>query len=378
MLSCAHGIARPFPRASGTRVALIINRYLTREISRPLLVVLGVLVVLFASYGAAEFLSDAVNGLLPTRIIVQMVGLKALIALEVLIPISLYISVVLALGRLYGESEITAMLALRISPKRLMWAVFRLAALLALIVAALSLMVRPWAYQRLHELSSEAAASFNFDNMEAGTFYENGLGNRVIFIGQRNGPKAQAKDVFVQLEINGRVQTVHAKQAVQLKNKSPGSGPSILLEGAHIYELARAPAQHDRVIKAHTMTLNLDNPDVGPPGYSSLAAGSAQLVASNSAANIAELQWRLSTPLSTFLLGMLGVPLSQTRPRQDKYAKMGVAILVYTGYYLLCTSARNWVKSGAIGAFPGIWWAPALLALVLIIAVRWPGRGFRR
>ncbi len=126
------------------------------------------------------------------------------------------------------------------------------------------------------------------------------------------------------------------------------------------------------------MLLNLDNPELEPPDYSSLAADSASLVRSRSAADVAELQWRLSTPLSTLLLGMLGVPLSRARPRQGRYAKMGTAILVYTGYYLLCTSARNWVKSGTIAAFPGIWWAPALLTLVLIVALRWPGRGFRR
>jgi len=357
---------------------LIINRYLIHEISGPLLAVLAVLVALFASYAAAGFLSDAVNGLLPSDIIAQLIGLKTLISLEVLIPISLYISVVLALGRLYSESEITAMFALRIGPMRVMGAVFSLAAILALIVAALSLIVRPWAYQRSHELLDRAAASLNFNDMEAGTFYENGPGDLVIFIGHRAGPKAPAENVFVQLELNGRVQAVNARQAVQQNNNGQSSGPAIQLKDAHIYEIAGTGAQDDQVVKAQTMLLNLDNPELEPPDYSSLAADSASLVRSRSAADITELQWRLSTPLSTLLLGMLGVPLSRARPRQGRYAKMGTAILVYTGYYLLCTSARNWVKSGMIAAFPGIWWAPALLALVLIVALRWPGRGFRR
>ena len=77
----------------------------------------------------------------------------------------------------------------------------------------------------------------------------------------------------------------------------------------------------------------------------------------------------MSTPLSTLLLGMLGVPLSRVIPRQGKYAKMGIAILIYSGYYLLGTSARTWVEKGVISAFPGIWWVPALLAVVLIIAL---------
>ncbi|MDN5873790.1 MAG: LPS export ABC transporter permease LptF [Sinobacteraceae bacterium] len=357
---------------------MIINRYLMYEISQPLLVVLGVLVVLFAGYGAAGFLSDAVNGLLPSGIMVQLIGLKVLISLEVLIPISLYISVVLALGRLHSESEILAMFALRISPMRVMGAVVSLAVVLALIVAALSLLIRPWAYQKSHELSNQAAASFNFDNMQAGTFYENSANNRVIFIGKRDGSKAPAEDVFVQLRLEGTIQTVHARKAVQQKNTGSGSDLGIRLEDAHIYQIAGMSAQDDRIIKARAMILDLGSPDVDPPGYSSLAASSTKLATSNSAADIAELQWRLSTPLSTLLLGMLGVPLSRARPRQGKYAKMGTAILIYVGYYLLCTSARNWVKSGAVAAFPGIWWAPALLLLVLIFALFWPGRGFRR
>ena len=86
-------------------------------------------------------------------------------------------------------------------------------------------------------------------------------------------------------------------------------------------------------------------------------------LAANSAPDVAELQWRLSTSCSTLLLGMLGVPLSRARPRQHRNTKVGIAILVYAGYYLFYESARTWVQNGVIPAFPGLWGAPALLAL---------------
>src|SRR5262249_56264241 len=89
-------------------------------------------------------------------------------------------------------------------------------------------------------------------------------------------------------------------------------------------------------------------------------------------ADTAELQWRLSTSWSTLLLGMLGVPLSRARPRQHKNAKVGIAILIYAGYYLFYESARTWVQNGVIPPFPGIWIAPALLALTLIFALLGP------
>src|ERR1700758_2215069 len=97
---------------------MIIGRYLLREILGPFVLVLTVLSVLFMSYGAAGFLSDAVNGLLPTSMIVQVIGLRTLIALEMLIPISLYLAVVMALGRLYVDSEMTALFAVGVRPAR--------------------------------------------------------------------------------------------------------------------------------------------------------------------------------------------------------------------------------------------------------------------
>ena len=112
--------------------------------------------------------------------------------------------------------------------------------------------------------------------------------------------------------------------------------------------------------------------DDTPPEYGAVAASTLQLLHSTAPRDVAELQWRLSTPLSTLLLGLLGIPLSRGRPRQNKYEKFGTAILIYSLYYLLCTSARTWVQHGVVGFFPGIWWAPAVLGLVLLGFAFWP------
>jgi lipopolysaccharide export system permease protein len=109
-----------------------------------------------------------------------------------------------------------------------------------------------------------------------------------------------------------------------------------------------------------------------PPEDSSVAASTAYLASSSSTPDIAEFQWRLSTAWSTLLLGMLGVPLSRSPPRQQRYTKIGIAILIFSGYYFLYESARTWVQNGAISPFPGIWWVPALLGALLLAVL--PGR----
>ncbi|APH58542.1 Permease [Granulibacter bethesdensis] len=365
-------------------VPLIIQTYLIREIMRPFVPVLAVLAGLFGSFSAAGFLSDAVNGLLPTGSIIQMVSLKVLIALEVLIPISLYLSVLLAFGRLNSDQEITAMAALRVQPERIWRIVLSLCLAMAVVVGALSLFARPWAYARLHALSDQAHVSLNTDAMEAGTFYIGPKGNRVIFFTHRQGPEEPASGVFVQLWSPDRMEIISARQAMTLRPGSPDAKSQILLSDAHIYRFNRSGEGNDEVLDAAETVLDIQPNKAEAAAYSAVATTTSTLLGSSSPADIAELQWRFSTPVSTLLLGLLGIPMSRSKPRQSRYARFGAAILAYFSYYLLCTSARTWVQHGVVPAIPGIWWVPALLGVVLLVLLygpRWrlalPRRGAR-
>ncbi len=328
---------------------------------------LGVLVTLFASYCTANFLSDAVNGLLPTSAIGELTFLKVLISLEVLIPASLYVAVILAFARLHGEAEVAAMYSLRMTPGTMFRAVLAVSGCLALVVGGLSLVVRPWAYQKLHALSGEAATLLDVGGMVAGSFYVGENGTRVIVLAHRDGPGSPARDVFVRLQYRDRTDIIAARHAYTLPNMA-GSGPEVYLSDANIYEIDRANGQPDEFIQAKGYTLDPNSGKGEPPEYSAVAASDAQLVASSASADVAELEWRLSTPLSTLLLGLMGMPLSRTKPRQSRYAQLGGALLIYVGYYLLFTSARTWVQHGVIAPVPGVWWVPALLTMILLFA----------
>jgi lipopolysaccharide export system permease protein len=347
---------------------MIIDRYLIREIVKPFIVIWAVLAILITSYGAARFLSNAVNGLLPTGMLVQLVGLRTLISFEVLIPIALYLSVVMALGRLYSDSEFAAMLALGVRPARVMGLVTILSSCIALGVGGLSLYVRPWAYQRSHQLSSLAAGLLNTKNMEAGAFYVDRGADRTIFIGRRAGPGAPGLEVFVQMNLPDGTRVVEARSVEQTAVARPHAGPEIHLTNAHVYDLQYGSDGQDHVMNVKELDLRLATPQVTLPGYSSVAASTAHLASSNSPADVSELEWRLSTSASTVLLGMLGVLLSRSGPREHKHANLGIAILIYAGYYFWYESVRTWVQTSVIRAFPGVWWAPVLLGAALLAA----------
>jgi lipopolysaccharide export system permease protein len=149
------------------------------------------------------------------------------------------------------------------------------------------------------------------------------------------------------------------------------------LRNANIYEIGRKKGHVDRSMNVQGMVMNPNRLRELSPTYSSVAASTAHLAGSGALGDVAEFQWRLSTAISTLLLAMLGVPLSRAQPRQSRFTKVGTAIFLYFAYYLLCTSARTWVQNGVVGPFPGIWWAPALLGAVVMIAFAGPELRFK-
>ena len=355
--------------------ALNIDRYLLRGTALPFAAILGVLVALFAGYSLAGILADAVGGLLPIGVIAALTTLKVLISLDVLIPISLFIAVVLAFGRLQADAEMTAMLAIGISPARLLRPVLVLAAALAALVACLSLFVRPLAYADSHAISDRASAMLNVNAMQPGTFYAGNGGNQVIFLDNRAGRHSGATGVFVARKTGTHTEVIYANNAAPAVTNTGGQRV-VHLTQAHIYELYPQTPASDEVLEAAGMNVNPDGIPPAAPSYSPVAASSAHLARSPLAADIAELQWRFSTGISTLLLALLGFALSRGRPRQNRFAKFGPAILAYSAYYLLCTTARTWVQHGEVGRFPGLWWAPSGLALVL--AIIWTLPALRR
>lgn len=97
---------------------------------------------------------------------------------------------------------------------------------------------------------------------------------------------------------------------------------------------------------------------------------SAALLRSDDALDIAELQWRLAAPAAIFVLTLLAVPLARSSPREGRYGRLALAVLVYIVFANLLGVARVWVERGVVGAWPGLWWVHALF-VVVALAMLW-------
>lgn len=354
---------------------MILTRYIVKEISKPLAAICGVLAIIFASYSALTLLNDPVTSLLSAPSLVALIGVRTIIALELLLPMAFYLSVVAGLGRLYSDSEMVALWATGLSPARVWRAVAYTALVLALLVTALSVYGRPWAYRAVYDLEAKAEAELNLDKLQGGRFVELPQKRGVMFANARDGQQRWGAGVFVQRDLGHKTRVIFAREA-HARASAHREQPVMVFHDGRLYDLDRTGAD-DRVVQFRTLTLERTEPRTAAPDYSRKAAPTWQLAGANSSRELSEFQWRLSAPLSTFLLGLLAVPLSRTNPRSGKYAKLGLAVLVYALYFSALIMARSWVKDGIVPPLPGVWWVPALLAGAVAVAAAQPWRRLR-
>jgi lipopolysaccharide export system permease protein len=356
---------------------MIIDRYIMREIIKPTVSVCGILVFIFGCYMATRFLADALGGQLAGSTVIILILLRIAIALEVLLPTTLYLSVVVALGRLYKDSEMTALFACGVSPGQVLRPVFYTALAIALIVASLSLFIRPWAYDKYYKLKAYAEANFDLRRINDGTFYEIENGARVIYAEKVDRQKVEAERVFIRTERDDTLQVIYARQAVQALDRTSGKQILVFTDG-YLYEFSRT-GEEGRVIQFEQSAMPLEAKENVRLKYRVKSATTASLARSDDSEEIAEFQWRLSTPLATVLLALLGVPLSRSSPRRGKYAKVTLAVVIFAVYYNLSALAKKWVEKGVLDTIPGIWWIQLLLAgLLLVLLWKPPMTFFRR
>ncbi len=332
----------------------------------------AVLLVIFAAFSSAAYLADAAQGLLPLATVGQLILLKTLITLDVLLPSSLYLAVVVGLGRLYTDAEMTALNASCVSELRILRPVLQLSLLVAVLVGVLSLHTRPWAYRMIYNLEAQALAELDISRLEAGRFYKLGKTNEVLFAERIDRKLKRMEGVFLRRLSGTSTRVIYAREAY-LPSAGLDANPNMIFKNGYGYALDRKGGQ-DLTLKFKTLILHLAGADPTNRGYKRKAEPSMRLSQSTSPGDIAEFQWRLSMPVVTLLLGLMGVPLSRTPPRQGRFAKLLTAVLVFAIYYNLLNIAKSWVDQGRVEILPGLWWVhilPLALLLGLIMQPRW-------
>ncbi|HQU16395.1 MAG: LPS export ABC transporter permease LptF [Chromatiales bacterium 21-64-14] len=354
---------------------MIIRRYLVREIALPFLVVTAILLVIFASHRIALLLADALSSGLSGRVVAILLGLKLIASLDILLPISLYLGTLIAFGRLYSDREMTVLAACGLSERQILGAVLGLAVGFAILVAVLSMFVKPWAAHMADSVRHQAESSAGVAGISPGRFHELIGGRGVVYVAGLGAQEREMRDIFVHMRSKGIDQVYVARKGYHYLDEQTGRH-AIVLENGHRYD-SDASGSVYRVVRYDKLTTWLQRASQDSFVHQRIAAPTLKLLRSTNRWDIAEFQWRLSMPLATVILVLLAVPLSRMNPRQGKYARVFTAILVYAVYYNLLGVAKSWVERGKLPVDPGLGVVHGLMLLVAIVLLLQPWLSLR-
>ncbi|MEO7558229.1 MAG: LPS export ABC transporter permease LptF [Gammaproteobacteria bacterium] len=343
----------------------IINRYLIKEVAYTLLAVAPILLLIFLSSRFVQYLADAASGKLPADIVFVLLGLKSITVFPLALPLIFFISIVLALGRLYMDNEMTSLAACGIGTPQVLRIMTPLILSVAVMVAFLSLLLGPWAVGQSNEIRDRSQQGLELSTIVAGRFKESRRGEDIFYAEKLSADTRTMDNVFIQSRRGDKVNVLSSANASKYYDKKTGDQFLMLKNGSR-YELS--PNHTDfRITQYEKYFVRFQQTELLPMADRREEKPTSTLLKSTDIGDIAELQWRISMPISAMMLGLIGVLLARTTPRQGRYAKLFIAILIYIIYINMMGIARAWVGHGVVTPLFGMWWVHALMLVAVLM-----------
>ena len=342
----------------------IIDRYIIREVLKTAFGVTAILVLILVGNQLARVLGRAASDRLPKDAVLEFMGLSTLGYLGILIPAAFFISVMLALGRMYRDNEMAALSATGFGMRHLYRPLMVTALPVAALLAWLSFYLVPWAAGEAERVKAEGRQQMQLSALEPGGFRSASDG-RVVVHTQGRTANDEVTGVFIQHRTEDHVEVATAERGIL---KANGKDNLLVLKNGVRY--AGVPGTTGiRIARFSEHGVPVPMPELDMGNDPQERAPTAELLASPDADYKAELHWRISGPVSIIVLTLLAVPLSRSNPREGRYGRLAVGILAYFMYSNLIWVARLAIERGYLPAWLGFWWVHLLMAAVALMLV---------
>jgi lipopolysaccharide export system permease protein len=289
-------------------------------------------------------------------------------------PLGLLLGIVLAFGRLYHDSEMAAALACGVGPSILNRPVAILTGVVTVIVAGLTLYIGPNAIARTLSLRSEALQQGQFAPIAPGRFRTFGGGDVVVYA-ENVGDDGTLTNVFVERERDGRVEVALAQRARHTLGADGMAHTITLYDGERFEGVPGSPKF--RIMRFTENTIPVEVPKLSDAVVSLEGVSTQELLENRTPENLAEVHWRVAMPVMCLVLTIVAVPLSRLRPREGRYGRVVLAVLIYFVYTQLMVAGKVWIARGTVPEWLGFWWVHAAvlgLSLLIVMGPRWLAR----
>lgn len=324
---------------------MLFDSTLRRDLSRSFGATLVVILTIVITMMLIRTLGLAALGRVSPQDVALLLGYEALKQLPTMLALSMFISVVATLGRMYRESEMAIWFASGIGLTRFVRPVLRTSWPVLLVVLLLALFVWPWVNQRSVELRDRFEKRSDLSRVAPGQFQSSADGRRVFFIERDATDERIGRNVFILSQL-GDVESVTTAKTGR-----------IVLENDDRFLLLDRGQRNEQNMKTQEKTLSrfegykvlagervlASTEELPPKAMPTLA-----LLKTPKATFQGELAWRLGLTLGGANLLLLAIGLAETNPRRASNWNLLFALLAFVVYYNVISLSQAWVANGKL------------------------------
>jgi lipopolysaccharide export system permease protein len=340
---------------------MIFRRSLVRELTATALGLFVILLAILFTNLVLRLLTRAAGGAVAPEGILALLGFNALFYFNILLSVTLFVTVLLTLSRWYRDSEMivwfTSGKALTACLPPILW----FAAPFLVGILALSLFLSPWAQQRKLEYERQLESRDEIALISPGLFREFPRANLVVFVESVNTFDGTIRNVFLHSVEDGKDALTVARSG-KLEVAANGDRFVVLKDGRR-YEGATGDSEL-RFVEFGSLGRRIEPAELRALPTSTKATPTTMLLAVDGGPERAELFWRLSVPISALVLTLLAVPLAYVNPRMGRSLNLVAAAFLYMLYSNCLNIIQSLIAQGKLG-----FWTALVLPHAIAIGV---------
>ena len=318
-----------------------VRKELARSFGATLVVILTIVLTMFL----IRTIGQAASGAVAPRDVVLLLGYIALGHLPTMLALSLFIAVVLSLGRMYRDSEMSVWFASGVGLARFVKPVLRTVWPVLVVVGLLLLFAWPWGNRNSLELRERYQQRSDLSRVTPGVFQTSSDGRRVFFVERESADGTSARNVFI-LSRGDHSEAVTSARSGRLE--PTGDDHFLVLERGQRNEVdaksgdrTLSSFENYRVLASERAVRDAE---ARPPK----AVPTVDLIFNPTPRHQGELTWRIGLLLGAANLVLLGIGLAATNPRRASNWNLLFALLTFAIYYNLVNLSQAWVASGRL------------------------------
>ena len=272
-------------------------------------------------------MEDVNDGGIPSVFLLQLLSLKIIQYFSLLIPISLFFGIIIALNKLYVSNEMVIMKVNGYSNKLISAILTRMIVITAIIVMLFNCFITPYTVDIRSEIEHRIIHEQKIYSLRDKNFTISNDGSKVIYINNKN--KLTTANVFIKSKTN------------ESNSISISSGISTTESNDDLIKLVEGKSYVFNPDGSFSSTeyLNQDillSNEVPKSINNDLESKSIlQLLQLDDILSFSEILKRFSMIIATLILGYLAIPLSHINAREDKYRNIFIAAFFYFSYIVL-------------------------------------------